>query len=1415
MPLTIIATLLTLQIQGRVSPPPQLKHDIGIWVAKDIAPSQKIRLNINTRNIPDLQLTAQKVTDPIAWFLDDKHVTEPRANEVVGKWPMSMMNKGDRPTPFQTDRYYSKQINLPPLSPGLYKIIASGAGEAKWAVVNVTNLAIVTKQSNYRSLVWVTDAVKGNTLQGARVDEYRSHHLFNQLNTDNDGLAVFNEANVRGKFLITRDHDMAMLPSAGATEDGASRIHFQTDRPVYRPGQTVQFKAIVRTSKGAEWRAISNTPFAAEMRDPKDEALDKLNLKTNAVGTLSGSFDIPSEAATGPYSIVLKGDKIEGYATFTVAAYRKPEFKVDTAPAAKRYLAGDPIQFKIDTTYYFGAPLQQAQVHYVVRRSPLSYWSESDYDEMYYSGDGNLYARDAYGADEVVTEDTTQTDAKGNAIINIKTLPNRPDMTYSIALDVTDDSRRQVSASTSVPVYSAGIRLGMRSDMVYVALGKLIPVEVDVKDLDNHSTAAQVTLELIDHEWNEKTQKEEEILLAKTQLNVPSSGKALAKLPARAQGDLEIRATATDKTGRVARAFMDMYVAGPNSKGQKEHEAPQIQVRLDKRNYKPGDTVFANVSRNFKDTPILVTAEGEDIFAYAVLPSGAQSWSVNTLEKMSPNAYVTATGWAKGQIVGANALVPLPDPKRLLNVKAVPNKAEYKPGEQASYKITSTDQNGTPVSTEVALSVVDEAIYAVRGDSTPDIAKFYWGTREDRVFTNYSAPEEVSGGAYQRVNPAAPIRQRFEDTAFWEPSILTDDKGEAIVTFQMPDNLTSWRAIARGVTSSTQVGMGWSLVTASRPVMMRLATPRQMVVGDELSIISSINNRTATNRDFKTLIEPTNLSLAGQQSQLIGVGANAEGHLVYVFDASTLPENGMATILGTVEPPDKNPDYSDALKVGFPIIPKGVLKHEVDGGMFENHTDGKFDLPEDRVEPATVVQMTIWVGLKPVMESQAMRVVDEYRYGPTVAADQLLAADALNLSGNDKAVRESHAMLSRTENMNGWSWWDGGQSDPRVTEHILSVIARTDGTPYAVSKRMRQAAQSATMSNYDQSQLWDLKACLAASLALSNANNWKLKTDEVLRRGIKMSPYARLRLAEALAVRGETDDARKLVEGALTDAEIGPGSAKIPAGEGLNWIATDTETTAQAFLALHALHESDTLQSKLVRDLAQPEDSWMPCNDEAMVVLALNTYLQDHPEATDLSDLKGMFNGASVMFKPSKVKNAMSASIPRSALKTENAFTLERDGHGMAFYEIRADYYDPNLHTEETGIGVMRRLEKMSENGVWHPILDGDSITAGNPIRCTVLAWGQGAEQASRISEPIPAGFEYVQDDYSDDGVFEQVRDGSIEHYVMTSSEPIHFTYYLRPESTGTVTALPATAELLRDPTKRGQSDAATLRILK
>ena len=67
------------------------------------------------------------------------------------------------------------------------------------------------------------------------------------------------------------------------------------------------------------------------------------------------------------------------------------------------------------------------------------------------------------------------------------------------------------------------------------------------------------------------------------------------------------------------------------------------------------------------------------------------------------------------------------------------------------------------------------------------------------------------------------VRRRFPDTAYWNPKVRTDEKGQATVSVELPDNLTTWRMGARGVTADTLVGEAEVDVVSTKNLLVRQA----------------------------------------------------------------------------------------------------------------------------------------------------------------------------------------------------------------------------------------------------------------------------------------------------------------------------------------------------------------------------------------------------------------------------------------------------------------------------------------------------------------------------------------------------------------------------------------------------------------
>lgn len=1415
--LFLIAFVLSLVGVASAAGPTQ---EVSIWVSKNVAPSAKIRLNLNTKNVPVVHIAAYPV-DGEKWLrrLDDVNHHRPApTGKAKLEWDQTVASPNQKPNPNQADTYYSRQVNLPLLKPGVYLISVTAGQKEAWGVVNVTNLAVVAKRSPKRMLVWVTDAVKGNIVPDASIKLFDGKgEVLQTGKTGPDGAVVFPFKPGTEALVVQRGSDMAGIVSAIDDPNGKLVAHWQTDRPIYRPGQTVYFKTILRRTLDQAYKPVVGGSVKVQIRDPKDNPFDELTLTPNAMGSIDGKFEIPSEGQTGPYTLVLTtGGNGVAYQTVTVAAYRKPEFKVDAKPTEKRWLAGEPITFEVNAAYYFGAPVPQGQVQYTVRRRGMAfYWGGED-DGYFYSGDGNLYARDTYSQDQVIANDTVYTDNEGKVKITVPSDPNLGDQTYSIDVTVIDTSRRQVQASASVPVYSAKIRLGMSSEIYCASLGQLVPINLRAVDLDGKGTAAQVSVTVYKQVWNEKTGKWMEVALTDTKVKVPASGKATFSIPAKEAGNLIIRATAPDGTGRKARAEMELYVAG-NFRPEKEKEEPKLDLRLDRKFYQPGQEVKAFVSTNRPKRPILVTMEGQDVWNYKVLLGGGKtdvSWTIPTTAAMSPNAFVTVSQWAENGRMSGVELVPIPDPTRKMKVEIVPDKASYRPGDKASYTVRTLDSQNKPIPAEVAVSVVDEAIYALGADTTQDLYQLYWGTRENHVVEAVSAPEEMSGGAYQRVNPVAQVRQRFEDTAYWNAMVQTDSTGTAHVEFEMPGNLTSWRTTARGVTADTKVGMARNNVLSNRPVMLRLATPRQVVQGDKVTLIGTVDNRSEEKRTFKVQLDVEGLKLEGGNTREVEIDAKKQAKVEWTLLASDLPESGDADLLGQIVDKNdaRNPEYADALRVKLRVVPAGSPERVLVSGQVAQEATAKLDLPKDRIEPASVVKVEIRNGLGPVLASSADRVMRSGRYSSLNAADQLLVC-ALNKTGNTKETLEALAMLSRTQLSDGWGWWENAPADPLITAHVLFALAEARRSNITIYENLFTAAKEAAAQRYARTNLWEHRAVLAAALAFAVDRRSRDYLNETRSRGKNMSPYARLRMASAYAFLGENGPANELVEGVKGEMSNGPATSYVPVGEGIGWTANDIEATTEMLWVLAKLDRDSDTQGRLARWLADPSNPgcrWHTTQQDAAIVRALTLYTRSHPDARSLGDVDVVVGGQTIRAVPAKFGNLATATIPRSLLSDSTGIQIKRNGDGEAYYIVDATAYRPVFEESVKGVRVLRRYEVRNNAGVWVEL--NREVHPGEPVRCTVVTWGDDLSDGLRITEPIPAGFEFMESEYFQYGR-EEVRDGAILHYLLNNGAPQTFRYYIRAEAEGTLIALPATAEYLRRPDTRGQSAVERIEV--
>ena len=420
---------------------------------------------------------------------DDSEIGAKLPDEVLrlqnGQNPAQLDERDVAITGADREGFYYQKVDFGKLPVGMYLLDLSHDKQSVWTWILVTNTALVTKVADDSTLAFAANLTTGAVLPGAEIDAYRNGKIVTSGKTDERGMlrlanitparklnpsnaddttSAANEGdenpedaarNSQLVFVARRGEDEAVVNtnSYRNESDGEYRVSAYTDRPLYRPGQRLSFKGIVRqiqpasaASPSAQYIAPNTLPVDVELRDPDGEKILKTRLTTNRYGSFFGQADLPSDAPTGVYNLVMNIGGEEHTHDITVASYKKPEFAVKVTPGKKRYVRGDTVEMTVSGTYYFGAPLAGAKVEYHVYAAPD--WSAEQPDDYATDPDeGNaapayyLRGESYYGF--VDSDGKTTLDADGKAVIrfpakNPEEADGPQEQVYTVSATVTE-----------------------------------------------------------------------------------------------------------------------------------------------------------------------------------------------------------------------------------------------------------------------------------------------------------------------------------------------------------------------------------------------------------------------------------------------------------------------------------------------------------------------------------------------------------------------------------------------------------------------------------------------------------------------------------------------------------------------------------------------------------------------------------------------------------------------------------------------------------------------------------------------------------------------------------------------------------------------------------------------------------------
>ncbi len=1368
----------------------------------------------------------------------------------------------------EPERYYSESA-FGPLTVGLYFAQLESGQERSATLILVSDLSLVLKSDPNTVLAYTAEGRSGQPRQ-AEVYLLRGGERYAEGLANEQGLTEFT-TDTDESLVVAAQYGDAWAFSESYWNRWALenvRIYLQTDRPVYRPGQTVFFKGTARSPSGL--RPLAGEAVQVLVYDAEGSQILEQGFTTDLYGSFAGELTLGVEPPLGSYSIEARYGGESHYGSFQVEAYQKPEYRVTVVPEAANAVQGDTARFTIAGEYLFGGPVAGGKVTYAVLKEPYSYWSYRSYYGFYEEADYSYY----YGG-ELILRGEGVLDENGELALELPLPPDEQDYRLTVQAGVTDEARREISGSGSLRAFRSSLVLDVRSDRYAYQEGETAQVTVRAADLSGNPVSVDFRVDTERYVWEAGTGSRS-IRGQTYRGRTDADGTATIAVPLGEQGSYTFTARAQDEAGRETSSQDSLWVSG-DERWYWAYDG--LSITTDKEEYALGETARFVIQSPIPDAYALVSLEGQAIESYELvrLEGSVLTYELPITQGMTPNGYLSVVIVGEGVTYFETAGFRVPPADKFLNVEVTSDSDQYEPGDIGTFELRVSDFTGQGVRSQLTLALVDEAIYLLRPDGTPDIRGFFYALRPNLVSTQLSdwyyfggaeALESAADAAAPMAARAemdeavfaqgkadfapADLREDFRDTILWLPTIETDDEGRATVQVTFPDNLTEWRLSAKAITLGDEVGQNTYTVQTTLPVIARLAAPRFFIRGDAASLRVIGQNNLENDLAGRLELAADGLNILNPEPVQVNLPAFGNASADFTIRSE---ETGTASLTASA----LTPDASDALKLPIPVLPHG-LRNEI-GWADSGSSAWRFTLPE--TTDLTTAKGTLY--LTPSLAAAvapALSYLAGYPYGCTEQTmsrfyPSILAAQAGDLANlpediaanlDDIVAQGLKRIYDFQHEDGGWGFWQYDASSAFISAYVVMGLLDARDAGYGVNENVLSAAldylsrvtQTETM---DEHRVVDADARAYAYYALSRAGR-DISGLERLLGHADMSPYGLALSVLALHEAGSSVEANLYLDELLSQATERERVAYWETGApDYYWNDDRIEATAYALEALAKLRPADPLVGKVVNWLLLERQGarWVSTKDTAAVVKAALVLAEATGEVASDYQVSVTLNGQNLLETRIAGQARDSFEVPLEGLQRgDNALELSIEGDGSLYASASVAYFsEQDRFTPQSDAFNIRRSyelltpvydEETASYGYERSPLEG-AAAVGDYLLVTVSLEPQDDYRYVLVNEPLPAGYRVIEDDgafrvagleprygwdywgwnYWYDG--RDVRDERVDYYFSYLGEPVSFTYILRAETPGEFSALPTQAWLMYEPEVRGNGPDATLTV--